>query len=414
LAVAKTGWAVYWGIEMTMICNFKQPIPLALYIHLPWCVKKCPYCDFNSHEIVRQSLQEEDYIDALIKDLEWQLPQMWGRSIISVFIGGGTPSLFSVAAMDRLLSSLRARLNLHSEIEITLEANPGTVDAEKFIGYREIGINRISIGVQTFSDVNLKSLGRIHNGKDAMLAVEKAKNAGFENINIDLMFGLPGQNINEAINDLELGIGMNPSHISWYQLTIEPNTVFYAKPPVLPDEDYIWEIQQQGQKLLKESHYNQYEISAYENDNHQCKHNLNYWQFGDYLGIGAGSHSKLTDVANGVISRHIRHRIPERYINLAGTQDVITKSRALKTNELPLEFMMNAMRLSDGVKSSLFFDHTGIPVSCMKQTLLNAEDRGLIQWNIEKIKPTETGQRYLNDLLQMFMHSDDYKSVINN
>ena len=414
MAVAKTGWAVYWGIKMTMICNFKQPIPLALYIHLPWCVKKCPYCDFNSHEIVRQSLQEEDYIDALIKDLEWQLPQIWGRSIISVFIGGGTPSLFSVAAMNRLLSSLRARLNLHFEIEITLEANPGAVDAEKFIGYREIGINRISIGVQTFSDVNLKSLGRIHNGKDAMLAVEKAKNAGFKNINIDLMFGLPGQIINEALNDLELGIGMNPSHISWYQLTIEPNTVFYSKPPVLPDEDYICEIQQQGQKLLKESHYNQYEISAYENDNHQCKHNLNYWQFGDYLGIGAGSHSKLTDVANGVISRLIRHRIPERYINLAGTQDVITESRALKTNELPLEFMMNAMRLSDGVKSSLFFDHTGIPVSYMKQTLLNAEDRGLIQWDIEKIKPTETGQRYLNDLLQMFMHSDDYKSVINN
>jgi len=383
--------------------NIKSNPPLSLYIHLPWCVKKCPYCDFNSHEVKNNNFQEEKYVKALIKDLEFELPRIWGRSIISVFIGGGTPSLFSANAMETLLSALRARLTLHPELEITLEANPGTADADNFKAYREMGINRLSVGVQSFSNAKLNCLGRIHNSEEAITAVEIAHESGFKEINLDLMFGLPDQTIEEATNDIQQAIALKPTHLSWYQLTIEPNTVFYAKPPVLPDDDTLWEMQQQGQNLLTEHGYQQYEISAYAKNKHQCLHNTNYWQFGDYLGLGAGAHSKITDVSKGQVNRFTRQRIPNSFLQKAGTEDVITESRSLTQNDIPLEFMMNTLRLKEGFHPSIFLDRTGLPISHVEAQLEQAEQKGLIQWDIEKIKPTELGQRYLNDLLQLFM-----------
>ena len=383
--------------------NLKKNPPLSLYIHLPWCVKKCPYCDFNSHAVKDNSFPEEKYINALISDLDTELPRIWGRNIVSVFIGGGTPSLFSANAMETLFSALRARLTLHPEIEITLEANPGTADADNFKAYRDIGINRLSIGVQSFNDEKLHLLGRIHNGAEAEHACEIARQSGFEDINLDLMFGLPGQTIEHALDDVQTAIGLKLDHISWYQLTIEPNTLFHASPPLLPGDDVIWDMQQQGQQLLAQNGFKQYEVSAYATHRHRCLHNSNYWQFGDYLGLGAGAHGKLTDVANGQINRYIRHRIPERYISLAGTEDVISHSRILTQAEIPLEFMMNALRLNEGFHPSLFLDMTGLPLSCIQQPLELAEHKGLIDWNIDKIKPTAQGQRYLNDLLQFFM-----------
>ena len=305
--------------------------------------------------------------------------------------------------METLFSALRARLNLHPEIEITLEANPGTADTENFNAYREIGINRLSIGVQSFNDEKLQSLGRIHNSEEARHAYEIAREAGFDDINLDLMFGLPGQTIEQALEDVQTAIELKSDHISWYQLTIEPNTLFHASPPVLPGDEVIWDMQQQGQQLLAQHNYKQYEVSAYATNRHQCLHNSNYWQFGDYLGLGAGAHGKLTDVANGQIQRFTRHRIPERYIELAGSGDVISNSRILTRDEIPLEFMMNALRLNDGFHPSLFLDTTGLPISCIQQPLELAEQKGLLDWNIDRIKPTAQGQRYLNDLLQFFM-----------
>ena len=383
--------------------NLKTVPPLSLYIHLPWCVKKCPYCDFNSHAVKDDAFPEKTYINALIKDLDSELPRIWGRNIISVFIGGGTPSLFSAKAMDTLFSALRARLALHPEIEITLEANPGTADAENFKAYRDIGINRLSIGVQSFNDKKLHLLGRIHNSAEAEHAYNIARQSGFDDINLDLMFGLPGQTIEQALEDLQTAIALKPDHVSWYQLTIEPNTVFHARPPFLPDDDDICDMQRQGQRLLAQDGFKQYEVSAYASHRHQCLHNTNYWQFGDYLGLGAGAHSKLTDVARGQIQRYTRHLIPERYITLAGTEDMISNSRTLMRDEIPLEFMMNALRLNDGFHPALFMDTTGLPISCIQQPLELAEQKGLIDWNIDRIKPTAQGQRYLNDLLQFFM-----------
>ncbi|MCZ6803432.1 MAG: radical SAM family heme chaperone HemW [Proteobacteria bacterium] len=385
------------------LLTFHENPPLSLYIHLPWCIKKCPYCDFNSHELRHQGLEEDQYIDALIRDLETEVPRVWGRTIISVFIGGGTPSLFSPEALDNLLSAIRARLNIHPGIEITLEANPGTAEAEKFCAYREIGINRLSIGVQSFNNENLKALGRIHDSSEALHAIELSKEAGFENFNIDLMFGLPGQTINDALNDLETAVAQSPTHISWYQLTIEPNTVFYAKPPKLPADDDIWLMQEQGQLYLKENNYKQYEISAYAKDKHQALHNLNYWQFGDYLGIGAGAHGKITNVAETKIERFTRHKIPKRYVELAGTDAAITETRVLTREELPLEFMMNALRLIEGIPGSLFLERTGLPLNIIEKELSLAEDRNLVEWKINELKPSLKGQRYLNELLEIFV-----------
>lgn len=383
--------------------NFKEAIPLSLYIHLPWCIKKCPYCDFNSHEFSDVELEEDRYVDALIRDLESELPRIWGRTVHSVFIGGGTPSLFSAAALDKLLSAIRARLNIKPGIEITLEANPGTAEAEKFRGYKEIGINRLSLGVQSFNDKYLKSLGRIHGADEAIQAIALTRQVGFENFNIDLMFGLPGQTIDDALQDIETAVEQLPTHISWYQLTIEPNTVFNSKPPKLPNEDAIWTMQEQGQTLLEENNFKQYEISAYAKDKHLAVHNMNYWEFGDYLGIGAGAHGKITNVAEKKIERFTRHKIPKRYIDLAGTDAVITENRSLIRDELPLEFMMNALRLTDGIASHLFSERTGMLLNSAEKELQQAEERGLIDWQLNHLKPTLKGQRYLNELLELFV-----------
>jgi putative oxygen-independent coproporphyrinogen III oxidase len=388
--------------------DFKSNPPLSLYIHLPWCIKKCPYCDFNSHEINKETFpdlhQENAYIDALISDLESELPRIWGRPIVSIFIGGGTPSLFSAEAIERLMAAMRSRLTFYHNTEITMEANPGSAEAKRFKAYRESGVNRLSIGVQSFDDEKLKRLGRVHDHNEAINAIAMAKDAGFDEINIDLMFGLPEQSIDQAISDLEVAMQQKTSHLSWYQLTIEPNTIFYSKPPVLPVDDLLWDMQQQGQTYLADNGFNQYEISAYarKGEDHQCQHNRNYWQFGDYLGIGAGAHGKLTHVAEGKIERYARHRVPQSYIDKAQL-NAITETRSLARDELPLEFMMNALRLNEGFHPSLFIEHTGLPLNHIQKQLEIAEEKALIEWDINKIKPTETGHRYLNDLIQLFI-----------
>ncbi len=392
---------------MTPLLTFNDTIPLALYVHLPWCVRKCPYCDFNSHEAGHNALKEKAYTQALIRDLDTELPRIWGRKVSSIFIGGGTPSLFSATVLEQLMADLRARLNFYPDIEITLEANPGTAEAEKFHAFRELGINRLSIGVQSFADEKLKRLGRIHDAAEAHAAIRMAQAAGFNEINIDLMFGLPDQTIEQALSDLQTAIAHKPQHISWYQLTLEPNTVFYSKPPVLPEDDLIWDMQQQGQALLAQHGYEQYEISAYAKPGHRCAHNLNYWQFGDYVGIGAGAHGKITDVTAGAITRTARHRIPERYMELAGTEAATAERKTLAQEDITLEFMMNVLRLKDGVSPSIFMQRTGLPINTVQNQLQEAEARGLIEWNISSLKPTEQGQRYLNDLLQLFMPEEE-------
>lgn len=389
---------------MTTLLTFHQNPPLSLYVHIPWCIKKCPYCDFNSHEVSTSGNEEKVYIEALIRDLETELPRIWGRTISSIFIGGGTPSLFSEDSINLLMSSLRARLNIHPEIEITMEANPGTAEAEKFNAYRETGINRLSLGIQSFNDRYLKSLGRIHNSNDALNAIKLAKSAGFENINLDLMFALPGQSFDDAMQDIDMAISQSPAHLSWYQLTIEPNTVFYSKPPKIPDDDESWLIQKQGQKVLEENDFRKYEISAFAKNNNISSHNTNYWQFGDYLGIGAGAHGKITDAAKGKIERFSRHKIPKRYIELAGSDAVITETRVLNRNDLALEFMMNAMRLREGIAANLFFERTGLTLKSIEKQLLQARDKGFLDWQLDSLKPTKTGQRFLNAFLEIFVN----------
>ena len=387
---------------MTLLTFHENP-PLSLYIHLPWCVKKCPYCDFNSHEFSPTGFEEENYLNALIRDIDFELPRIWGRTINTVFIGGGTPSLFSPEALDKLLSAIRARLNIHPAIEITLEANPSTAEAEKFRCFREIGINRLSLGVQSFNDRQLKKIGRVHDAPQAHLAIEIAKEAGFENLNIDLMFGLPEQSINDALDDLDKALTHSPKHISWYQLTIEPNTIFNSRPPILPNDDDIWSMQEEGQNFLEAEGFKKYEISAYAKDKYIALHNLNYWQFGDYLGIGAGAHGKITNVAEMKIERYIRHKIPKHYIDLAGTDAAITEKRVLQKDELPLEFVMNAFRLIEGVSTRLFSDRTGLLLKNSEKELLIAEELGLIEWQFDELKASSKGLRYLNELLEIFV-----------
>ena len=391
--------------------DFKTSPPLALYIHFPWCVRKCPYCDFNSHAVVNNVVPGNDYVDALIRDLEFELPRIWGRSISSIFMGGGTPSLFSAEAIGRLLAVLRTHLNLAPGCEITLEANPGTAEASRFCGYRETGINRISIGVQSFADPILRRLGRVHNGEQAIFAIELARQAGFENINLDIMYGLPGQSVADAIQDLEIAVGFNTTHLSWYQLTIEPNTVFYSDPPQLPDEDLLWDMQHEGSHCLAGHDFQQYEVSAYARGRSFCNHNLNYWRFGDYLGIGAGAHGKITDSATGTINRYARHRIPDSYQRLAGKPEAIVSQQQLSVADTLLEFMMNAMRLTEGVTTELFTEHTGLSIDAAARKLQQARDRNLIDYDSKRIKPTELGRRYLNDLLQIFMHDTPVQPV---
>lgn len=388
--------------DQVNVFQFTTLPPLSLYVHLPWCVRKCPYCDFNSHAL-KEDLPEAVYVDALLRDLEQVLPGVWGRTIVSVFIGGGTPSLFSAEAIDRLLSGLRARLAIAPNAEITLEANPGTAEQSRFVEYRDVGVNRLSIGVQSFHDDLLEKLGRIHNRKEAIRAVEMAHDAGLENVNLDLMFALPGQSLVQVQQDVNTAIGLEPTHISYYQLTLEPNTLFYSQPPRLPDADMAWQIQQAGQSLLSKAGYQQYEVSAYAKANRVCQHNLNYWQFGDYIGLGAGAHGKITDAQQQTITRCARCRHPQDYISHAGTTGCIQSERVINRQEVGLEFMMNALRLTDGFRSELFNAHTGQPITLVEPRLKQAEESGFIEWTVDNIRPTDKGKLFLNDLLELFM-----------
>jgi oxygen-independent coproporphyrinogen-3 oxidase len=376
--------------------------PLSLYIHLPWCVRKCPYCDFNSHAL-KDDLPEMAYVDALLRDLEQDLPHIWGRRVVSVFIGGGTPSLFSPEAMDQLLSGLRARLSINADAEITLEANPCTAEQEKFREYRALGINRLSIGVQSFHDDALQKLGRIHGRGEAIRAAEMAHAAGFDNFNLDLMFALPQQTPQQAAEDVATAIDLEPTHISYYQLTLEPNTLFHAHPPTLPDNDLAWKVQQNGQQQLGAAGYQQYEVSAYATPKKQCAHNLNYWQFGDYLGIGAGAHGKITDASQQNITRLAKLRHPQEYMETAGTTKNIQSERVLKRKEVGLEFVMNALRLNQGFEPTLFTAHTGQQLELIAAPLQAAEEAGLLERNSQRICPTEKGRLFLDDLLTLFI-----------
>ena len=382
--------------------NFTATPPLSLYIHIPWCVRKCPYCDFNSHA-AREEIPEDAYINALIADLEQDLPAVWGRTIETVFIGGGTPSLFSPAGIDRLLGAVRARVPLKPDAEITLEANPGTVDQARFKGFRDAGINRLSIGVQSFQPDLLQNIGRIHSDSEAVIAVEAARHAGFDNLNLDLMFGLPGQSTEQALMDLRRATALEPAHISWYELTIEPNTWFHRHPPERAADDTLWDIQQAGRTLLDTAGFERYEVSAYAQNSRQCRHNLNYWQFGDYLGIGAGAHAKISDAATQSITRTAKAKHPRTYLDAAhSTQRISTTSR-LSVDDVLLEFAMNVLRLDQGFSPATFTAATGLPYAAIETIVNNVTADGLLSVKDGTIKATPRGQRYLNELLQSWM-----------
>lgn len=378
--------------------DFQLP-PLALYIHIPWCVRKCPYCDFNSHA-AGPSLPEEEYVDALLADLDQDLGHVHGRELTSIFFGGGTPSLFSAKALGRLLQGVQQRVPFASDIEITLEANPGTFEQAKFRDYRSLGINRLSIGVQSFQEAKLKALGRIHNGDEAIRAADMARAAGFDNFNLDLMHGLPEQSIEDALYDLRTAIAQGPTHLSWYQLTMEPNTVFWSQPPQLPEDDLLWDIQEAGQALLAAEGYAQYEVSAYARTGRQARHNLNYWSFGDFLGIGAGAHAKLS-APDGRIVRSWKTRLPKDYLDPAKAFQA--GERVLDAEELPFEFLMNVLRLTEGAPAALFEQRTGLPLASLEQARREAEARQLLQSDPQRLVATREGQLFLNDLLQHFL-----------
>jgi len=382
--------------------HFTATPPLSLYIHIPWCVRKCPYCDFNSHE-VRGAIPEQDYLAALVADLEQDLPLAWGRTVETVFIGGGTPSLLSPGAIEQLLCAVRARLPLKPGAEITLEANPGTVDREHFAGFREAGVNRLSLGIQSFDTVMLERIGRIHDGHAAHAAIDTARAAGFDNLNLDLMFGLPGQTRAQALADLATAAGKEPAHISWYELTIEPNTWFYRHPPERQDDAGLWAMQQQGNDLLQAAGYRRYEVSAWSRPGRQCRHNRNYWAFGDYLGIGAGAHGKLTDAAAQTITRRAKIRHPRRYLAPAQDDRRIDNTAILSSDDVVLEFAMNALRLDDGFSVAAFSAATGLPYSAIEPGVTTAIEQGLLASDGGRIHTTTRGQRYLNELLQAWV-----------
>ena len=380
--------------------------PLALYIHFPWCEKKCPYCDFNSHQIkdavnLAGGFYEERYINALIADLETELPNIWGRQVHSIFIGGGTPSLLSAAGMDQLLCAVRARINLEPDAEITMEANPGSVEAEKLAGFAKAGINRVSLGIQSFQDAQLKALGRIHNGAEAKRAVQIALN-NFKSVNLDLMYGLPNQSLEAARSDIETALSFQTPHLSLYNLTLEPNTYFANFPPKLPSDDEIDAIFEQNLALLTGAGYQRYEVSAYAKKDQECKHNLNYWRFGDYIGIGAGAHGKISYPAK--ITRQVRERHPQTYMQAMETKgNALIESREIAPKELPFEFMLNTLRLTDGVDTNTFSERTGLPLSVISKGLDAASKKGLLDENPSKLKATSLGLRYLNNLQEMFL-----------
>ncbi|MGR3806232.1 radical SAM family heme chaperone HemW [Pasteurella testudinis] len=371
--------------------------PLSLYIHIPWCVQKCPYCDFNSHA-QKGVIPEAEYIQHLLADLDQDLAYVQNRTLHSIFIGGGTPSLFSAQGIAYLLQQVEQRIPFSPKIEITLEANPGTAEAERFIGYRQAGVTRISMGIQSFDQEKLQRLGRIHNVEEAVQAIQFAKNSGLNSFNIDLMHGLPNQSVEQALNDLRQGIALNPPHLSWYQLTIEPNTMFYYRPPKLPDDDALWDIFEQGHQLLTAAGYQQYETSAYAKPGYQCKHNLNYWRFGDYLAIGCGAHGKVS-FANGEILRYAKTKHPKGYMqgNYLHTQSAVSAA------ERPFEFFMNRFRLLEAVEKSDFTRLTGLPLSTVATQIAWAKQQKYIVETDRTWQVTEQGKLFLNELLQCFL-----------
>jgi len=398
----------------TQSVNFQALPPLSLYIHVPWCVRKCPYCDFNSHEIHTPSpLQgegggegrlsaflEKQYVAALIRDLELALPQIWGRKVYTVFFGGGTPSLLSGESVAEILRQVRMLLPLDLGAEITLEANPGTVEAGRFAAYRNAGVNRLSLGIQSFNDAHLQALGRIHTAEEARRAIEIAQQH-FDNINLDLMYALPNQTLDEALQDVQSALSFAPQHLSCYHLTLEPNTLFHRKPPTLPDDDASSDMQQRIEELLAAHGYQHYETSAFAQPKKRSRHNLNYWQFGDYLGIGAGAHSKLS--FHDRIIRQARHRQPQTYLDATARGTPLQSEHEVARGELAFEFMMNALRLNEGFGSTLFEERTGLPLLSLRRELEQAAQRGLLVRDHRRIAPTQLGQRFLNDLLEIFL-----------
>jgi oxygen-independent coproporphyrinogen-3 oxidase len=383
--------------------------PLALYVHLPWCLRKCPYCDFNSHEWASQSLAsasdlpEGAYLDALRADLEAALPLVWGRKVHSIFIGGGTPSLFSPEAIDRLLGDVRARLPLEAACEITLEANPGTFERDRFRGYRQAGVTRLSVGVQSFDDDKLRRLGRVHDGAQAMAALEEAR-ACFDTFNLDLMYALPGQTLDELDADLAQALAFEPPHLSVYHLTIEPNTYFAKFPPAVPDDDLAFEMLDRITERTAAAGLARYEVSAYARPGHRCEHNLNYWSFGDYLGIGAGAHSKLSFPHRVV--RQIRYREPARYMASAMAGQAVAQDQEVARRDLPFEYMLNALRLKEGFELNQFTERTGLPLTSVGAALDEAERRGLLARDWQRAWPTDKGFDFLSDLQALFLNEN--------
>lgn len=376
-------------------------IPLSLYVHIPWCIRKCPYCDFNSHQ-APDELPESRYIDMLLADLEQESETINGRSISSIFIGGGTPSLFSAESIARLLDGINQLNPISNDTEITLEANPGTFEQQRFTDYRNAGINRLSIGIQSYNPAHLKILGRVHNSSEALNAAKIATQAGFDNFNLDLMFGLPQQSIDEALADLETAIDCSPSHLSWYQLTLEPNTLFHHQRPTLPDHEVLWEMQNAGQSLLRRNGFEQYEVSAYSQSEKQCHHNRNYWEFGDYLAIGAGAHGKITH-EDGSIKRYQKYRQPKQYMEKALAGEFRTAVSTLESKDLPFEFMLNALRLKGGIPMKLYEARTGQSWQNIEPKIIEAERSGLLVRKDDRLNCTEQGWRFLDNTLSVFL-----------
>lgn len=398
------------GIKSQAV-NFKALPPLSLYIHIPWCVRKCPYCDFNSHEVrvptshvmgedTKQSFPEQEYVAALIRDLELALPLIWGRKVYTVFFGGGTPSLLSGESIEQILRNVRMLLPLALDAEITLEANPGTVEADKFAAYRDAGVNRLSMGIQSFNDTHLQALGRIHSADEAKRAIGIAQRH-FDNFNLDLMYALPNQMLEQALQDVQTALSFAPQHLSCYHLTLEPNTLFHRNPPALPDDELSGDMQQHVEQLLAANGYQHYETSAFAQPQRRAKHNLNYWNFGDYLGIGAGAHSKLSFPDK--IIRQVRYKRPQAYMQQVAKDAPLQSEQQVGCDELGFEFMLNALRLNEGFDSTLFTERTSLPLISIQRELAEAERRGLLVRDIQRIAPTQLGQRFLNDLLEIFL-----------
>jgi oxygen-independent coproporphyrinogen-3 oxidase len=384
-----------------------QP-PLSLYVHLPWCVRKCPYCDFNSHEL-KTDLPADEYIRALLTDLEYDLPLVWGRPVVSIFLGGGTPSLFNASQIEALLIGIRRLLTVRPDAEITMEANPGTTEYDAFSAYRDAGINRFSIGAQTFDDNALARIGRIHGSSEIFQAVESLHAAGIPNFNIDLMFGLPGQSVADAARDIELGVAAQPAHVSHYQLTLEPNTLFAANPPALPNDDLSWDMQQQAADQLEKAGFRQYEVSAWAKSGMACDHNLNYWRFGDYLGIGAGAHGKITQASTGEIKRIAKHRHPGHYLSSISTRTFVAEEHVLDSQARAFEFFLNQLRLRDGVIERDFTARTGLAWNEVASAVSAAESKGLLTWSgpesDRRLTPTPLGWRFVNETQAMFLNA---------